>query len=210
MPLAFVCANDHAWLAEPWELGRADCFPETCIACGAAVRLEEQEESEGPRATVFPEGYKILASLQGSTMAEMYKARHRPSGRVAALKLSLGDPEVTAYSRAATRREARLLGMLDHPTGWGHCFTRHSPGGCRFTGSASMSGCGGVASRFRLSRNCSQRFPARSIESVCAASSPSPIVVFARQMSSLWRCGERLAVGEMDDLGRPDAVRCAA
>ncbi len=115
MPLAFVCANDHAWLAEPWELGCAGCFPDSCIACGAAVRLEEQEETDGLRATVFPDGYKILASLQGSTMAELYKARERRSGRLAALKLSLGDPEVTAYSRAAARREARMLALLDHP-----------------------------------------------------------------------------------------------
>jgi serine/threonine protein kinase len=114
MALLFVCANDHAWLAEPWELGCADCFPDSCIACGAAVRLEE-EDARKQCATVFPDGYEILASLQESTMAEMYKARDRRNGRLAALKLSLGDPEVTAYSRAATRREARLLGMLDHP-----------------------------------------------------------------------------------------------
>ena len=82
---------------------------------GATVRLQEEVVPADHRTSVVPAGYEILSALEGATMAEMYKARHRGSRRLVALKISLLDPEATPSERVTTRREARLLGMLEHP-----------------------------------------------------------------------------------------------
>jgi serine/threonine protein kinase len=115
MALVFACKNDHGWLPDPWELASADCFPQSCIACGARVQLTELELPADSRPAVFPRGYDILGPLEGATMAAIYKARHQSSRRLVALKVDLVDPESAPGEREVTRREARLLGMLDHP-----------------------------------------------------------------------------------------------
>jgi serine/threonine protein kinase len=114
MPLWILCENEHARLPDAWELPAAANGVGSCIACGAAARLEPTPfEWEVLSGRAVP-GHDILRLLAGSRGAGVYKARHVRSRRLVALKVSrLGDD--AAEERANVRREARVLGKLDHP-----------------------------------------------------------------------------------------------
>ena len=112
MPLMVVCDKGHALLADPWERGKPPDIVGPCCACGAVARLQEFGDLERPVPHTWPPGYDIFAPLHGGVMARVYRARHRRSGRPVALKMSTSDPD---GGRGRIRREAEMLGGLDHP-----------------------------------------------------------------------------------------------
>ena len=99
-------------LAEPWEQGEPTDVVGPCCVCGSVARLQRHGGPQMPVPFTPPPGYEVLGSLQGGVMAGVYRARHRRSGRLVALKLGvLGPPG----GRGFIRREARTLGGLEHP-----------------------------------------------------------------------------------------------
>jgi serine/threonine-protein kinase len=107
-----VCDEGHSLLADPWERGRPTEILGPCCVCGAVARLQEHGGQERPTPPTSPPGYDILGPLQGGVMAGVYRARHRRSGRLVALKLSTSGQD---GGRGRIRREAQTLGGLDHP-----------------------------------------------------------------------------------------------
>jgi serine/threonine protein kinase len=59
--------------------------------------------------------YKILGVLGRGSMGTVYKAHHLVLGRIVALKVP--QPALIHHDKSAERflREARAMGMLDHP-----------------------------------------------------------------------------------------------
>jgi serine/threonine protein kinase len=115
MPLAFVCEKEHARLPDAWERNSFSGSLGTCAACGAAVSLQEVGSDVDPRLIIPPPDYEILSHIDGQTMADVLKARHRTSGNLVALKISSSAPDATTDDRLRVRREAQNLRDLDHP-----------------------------------------------------------------------------------------------
>jgi eukaryotic-like serine/threonine-protein kinase len=115
MPLAFVCENDHARVPDAWERNSFSGSLEQCVACGAAVSLQEVGSDIDPKLIIPPPDYEILSRIDGATMADVLKARHRTSNRLVALKISSSAPDAHTGDRLRVRREAQNLIDLDHP-----------------------------------------------------------------------------------------------
>jgi hypothetical protein len=128
VPLMVVCDEGHSLLAAPWERGEPNDVVGSCCVCWAVARLQEQRGPHTPvPATSLPD-YDIVGPLHGGVMAEVYRARHRPSGRLVALKL--GTSRSDGGGRGRIRREAEMLGGLDHPKGSEQSCTTPSPVAC--------------------------------------------------------------------------------
>ena len=107
-----VCDKGHSLLADPWERGNPTGVVGPCCVCGAVARLQEHGGPDKPLPGTSPPGYDILGPLHGGVMAGVYRARHRRSRRLVALKLCTSGSD---GGRGRIRREARALGGLDHP-----------------------------------------------------------------------------------------------
>jgi hypothetical protein len=125
--LMVVCDEGHSFLAAPWERGEPNGVVGWCCVCGAVARLQEHG-GHTPLPGTPPPDYDIVGPLHGGVMAEVYRARHRPSGRLVALKL--GTSRSDGGGRGRIRREAAMLGGLHHPKGSEQSCTTPSPVAC--------------------------------------------------------------------------------
>jgi serine/threonine-protein kinase len=107
-----VCDEGHSLLADPWERGEPTAVVGRCCVCGALARLQAHGGPDQPLPGTSPPGYDILGPLDGGVMAGVYRARHRRSRRLVALKLGTSGPD---GGRGRIRREAEMLSGLDHP-----------------------------------------------------------------------------------------------
>ena len=112
MPLMVVCDVGHSFLAEPWERGEPTDIVGACCVCGAAARLQEHGGPGTPLPGTSLLDYDIFGPLHGGVNAGTYRARHRPSGRLVALKFGTSRSD---GDRGRIRREAEMLSGLDHP-----------------------------------------------------------------------------------------------
>jgi serine/threonine-protein kinase len=110
-----VCRRGHARWAEPADQGRGAGALPPCSVCGAAVALEPwpAPDAAGGPEPVLP-GYRLLRRIEGGAMAAVYQARHVPSRRVVAVKLSLTGTEARRSDRRRIAREAATLRALRH------------------------------------------------------------------------------------------------
>lgn len=115
MPLRVVCDEEHSLLADPWVRGEPGDVVGPCCVCGAVARLREEPAlGRGVPRLEIP-GYDVLGPLHGGVMAGVYKARHVQGGRPVVVKVNHPNPDEPAADRGLILREARTLGVLDHP-----------------------------------------------------------------------------------------------
>jgi eukaryotic-like serine/threonine-protein kinase len=110
-----LCENEHARLPDAWELNLAANEVVSCVACGAAARLQPippEEQREVLSGNEVP-GYQILRPLAWARGAGVYQARQVQTRRLVALKVSRLGPDA-AEERTSVRREAGILRQLDH------------------------------------------------------------------------------------------------
>jgi serine/threonine-protein kinase len=107
-----VCDKGHFLMADPWERGNPADIVGPCCVCRAIASLQVHGGQERLVPFTSPPGYDILGPVHGGVMAEVYRARHRRSGRLVALKLNASGRD---GGRGRIRRETQTLGGLDHP-----------------------------------------------------------------------------------------------
>jgi eukaryotic-like serine/threonine-protein kinase len=115
MPLVYLCLREHCWIPDTPDRPSGDRPAEPCIACGADATLQDLPWDDEKRPVIAPPGYDLLGPVHGGALSRVFKARHRPSRRLVALKLSCLGPDAEPGTRGAIRREARVLAELDHP-----------------------------------------------------------------------------------------------
>jgi tetratricopeptide (TPR) repeat protein len=92
---------------------RAACQPPS--GAGAAA---ESAASAGDDLTILGQAlpdYELLERINDGAQGVLYKARHRPSGRIAAVKVLLDGPLATELQQRRFQREIELVARLQHP-----------------------------------------------------------------------------------------------
>jgi serine/threonine-protein kinase len=115
MAMFFVCEKGHARLPDAWERTSPFASLDPCVACGAAVTLQEIRPEIDCKSVKAPPGYEIICPLSGANMSDVYKVRHLTSNSLVALKISRSDRDAEPGDRARIRREAQTLSELSHP-----------------------------------------------------------------------------------------------
>ena len=114
------CVNGHEWRADPGSSA-------PCPMCGAPERTmatpptfpEERPAlsigSEMPQTPPVLAGYEVLEEIGRGGMGIVYRARHRDSGQVVALKVIRKEKLSSADMVSRFRREALASSRLQHP-----------------------------------------------------------------------------------------------
>ena len=114
------CVNGHEWQADPG--GSAPC--PLCGAPEQPLGLPPTFPGSRPAFTINPDapqappvlaGYEVLEEIGRGGMGIVYRARHRDSGQVVALKVIRKEKLGSADLVSRFRREAQASSRLQHP-----------------------------------------------------------------------------------------------